>query len=220
MSNIALTDQTNWNRPYWQLPSDWINSRVWLFYCPTTIKGVITIIIHHSGHQVEAFISVFLSDVKVKTDNICSRFHIVADPLLLFWLAVIYCFAFASKLPLNPHDCGPDSCSHFHCCCLNTWIREFKVWAMVSFWLNCENKFSFNSMLGKIHATKYTHTHSLSHTHTHTHTDLLACMWQIREGGWNMIKLQHLRLLIAHIKRWYMNIYCFIYLLCFLYKKI
>lgn len=51
----------------------------WLFYCPTTIKGVITIV-HHSGHQLEAFISVFLSDVKVKTDNICSRFHIVPDP--------------------------------------------------------------------------------------------------------------------------------------------
>lgn len=44
--------------------------------------GVITII-HHSGYQMEAFISVVPFDVKAKTDKNCSRFHIVPDLLLL-----------------------------------------------------------------------------------------------------------------------------------------
>lgn len=134
------------------MPS-WFIEQYRLFYCLTTIKGVITTV-HHSSHRVEAFMSLFLFDVKVKTDNICSRFHIVPDLLLLFRHAAIYCSACASKLPLNLLGCGPDSCSRFQCCCFNTWIREFKVWAMVSFWLNWENKFSFNWMAGKIHTAK------------------------------------------------------------------
>lgn len=83
----------------------------------------------------------FLFEGKVETDNICSRFHIVSDLRLLFRFNVIYCSACAPKLPLNTHGWGPDSCSPVQCRCFNTWISEFRVWAMVSFWLNQENAF-------------------------------------------------------------------------------
>jgi len=104
----------------------YLKVRVWLFYCPTTMKAVITIV-HHSSHQVEAFISAFLSDVHVAADNISSSAHVVPDPLLNFRLTVIYCSACASKLPLNLHSCGSDRCSHIQQCCFNAWIRELKV---------------------------------------------------------------------------------------------
>lgn len=78
MSNMALAETK-------QTKTGHIVSwhRVWRFLSPTTIKGVITIV-HHSGHQVEAFISVFLSDLEVKTDNICSMVPYCPWPPSLF----------------------------------------------------------------------------------------------------------------------------------------
>lgn len=127
---------------------------------------------HHSSFRSSSG-GLHLSDVKVKTDITCSRFHIVPDPLLLFRLAVIYCAACASGLEFNLLSCGPDSCFHIHRC-LNTWNGDFYVWAIVSFWLNWENKFWFSPMLGKIHTVKYTHRHAGVHV-TDKRRSLFLC---------------------------------------------
>lgn len=134
----------------------------------------------------------FLFEGKVETDNIYSRFHIVSDLRLLFRFNVIYCSACAPKLPLNTHGWGPDSCSPIQCRCFNTWISEFRVWAMVSFWLNWGKYISHWIRCSGKHTRRSAGAHS------------------IKEGGWNEIKPQHLRLLIAHISgRLYFNFFLF-----------
>lgn len=95
--------------------------------------------------------------------------------LLLFWSAVIYCSACALKLPLNPQSCGSDSCSRTERRCFNARIIEFKVWAMVSFCLNRENRFWINWTLGKCAQVQ---------AQIERDGKRLACMQAIREGSW------------------------------------
>lgn len=97
-----------------------------------------------------------------------------------FEFAVIYCSACASKLALNPHSCGSDSCSRVQLHRFNAWIRWFRVWAMASFWLKWENGFTFNLMLAE-------NTYGVAHTHRSAGVCVCVCMcvWQIKAGKTN-----------------------------------